>query len=301
MKQINFLPLYGSLSFSGRHAMLCKREHLAILLIIIAGILLRFHGIGFRDFNLDEAYSFLFAKNYSFDVVLSPMSVLNSGDRHPTLHYVICWLWLRSACPLLQATGLSMEAAFRSFATLFSFFTLITAIYCGRHIAGVRGGLLTGALLAFNGMSVFLAQDARMYSMLELAGACLFASLLRCQSDTEGKWSNLLLLILSSWFLMLCHYTGIIFVFSAWSWLFIKYKFWRSQLVIGALILTGLYAYWFFGFLFQLHKEQAGATAGFKFSSGLVVPFTYFSFIVGETLVLTRLPDCRMVKIAITY
>lgn len=270
---------------AGRSPVSCGREYLAFILILAVAALLRWYGLGFRDFYLDEAYSFLFARDYSFTDVLSPMSSLNLSDRHPTLHYVLCWVWMRSGYPFLHGMGLSMEAAFRSFAAILSLGSLLMAIYCGRQIAGVRGGLLAGILLAFNGMAVSLAQEARMYSMLELAGACFLAAILRCQSDARTRWSSLGLLILASWFLMLSHYCGIISMALGWGWLFAKRKNWRRPLVIGAIVLTGLYAYWLVGFLAQFGKEQAGAGGGFKLSTGMVVPFAYFSFLAGETLV----------------
>lgn len=272
-------------SSAGAHPAPCGREAIIFLLILAAAVLLRFYGLGLRDFNLDEAYSFLFARDYSLIDVFSPMSVLNSGDRHPTLHYVLCWIWIRTIYPLLQGIGLSMEAAFRSFAAFISIGSLLMAMYCGRQIAGLRGGLLAGLLLAFNGMAVSLAQEARMYSMLELAGACFLAAILWCQSDTRTRWQSLGLLVLASWFLMLSHYIGIIFTAAGWGWLFATRKAWRDRLVVGAVVLTGLYAYWLMGFLAQLGKEQAGVDGGFKLSTGMVVPFAYFSFLAGETLV----------------
>ena len=258
------------------------KESLLLFFILVSAILLRLYGLGFRDFNVDEAYSFILARDYSFGYVLSPMSPLNLVDRHPTLHYALCWVWLRTAYPLLQEIGLSMEVSFRSMATLFSVGSVLIAIYCGRKVAGGTGAIMAGLFMAFSSMSISLAQDARMYSMFELSGGCFLGSILHCQSENRLRNTSIVMLISSSWFLLLSHHVGIIFVLSGWVLLFIAHANWRGQLVIAAIVLTGIYAYWGIGFIAQLGREQ---TSGLIFSRGLIVPFTYFTFFAGETLV----------------
>ena len=283
-----FMTLFNDVESptAGQCSAPCRFECLAFFLIMAVGAFLRLYGLGCRDFNLDEAYSFLFARDYPFWEVFSPLSSMNRIDPHPTLHYVLSWIWMHTAYPLLQGIGFSMEAAFRSLSALISMGSLLMTMHCGRQIAGLLGGLLAGLLLAFNGMAVSLAQEARMYSLLELAGACFLAAIIWYQSGTGDRWQKSAMLILASWFLMLSHYVGIIFVVLGWSWLFFfTHREWRVSLAVSAIVLTGLYAYWLMGFFLQFGNEQAGSGGGFKLSTGLVVPFTYFSFLAGETLV----------------
>lgn len=128
---------------------------LALVLALAAA--LRFYRIGARSLWLDEAASYLFARDGLAAVV--EWLRLDSG---PPLYYFLLHVWMR----LFGAS----EAALRGLSAVLGV-ALVALVYpVGKRLLGRRGALLAALLAALSPIQVRYAQEARGYTLLALAG-----------------------------------------------------------------------------------------------------------------------------------
>jgi 4-amino-4-deoxy-L-arabinose transferase-like glycosyltransferase len=142
-----------------------KWTYVFFLGVGVIAIALRTPELSSKGFWLDEAYSVLVAR-----LPLMEMLEKLSQDATPPLYYILLAPWVQ-----LFGTG---EAAARALSIVFSvggiaLMGLLSFRYFSPRIASV-----VTLMLAFTPMSVYYAQEARMYSLLALLGTALvFSSL----------------------------------------------------------------------------------------------------------------------------
>ncbi|MFP4438447.1 MAG: glycosyltransferase family 39 protein [Chloroflexaceae bacterium] len=131
------------------------RKYFPLLLPFLFGLFLRFYNLDHQGLFLDEAFS-------ADLVAYSWQRMFNLGlqDVHPLLYYAFLKLSL---------TTLPLNAwTLRFFSALCSTLALGLAIDITRQLVGLRAAILTGWLLAWSSLQLYYAQEARMYTLLEL-------------------------------------------------------------------------------------------------------------------------------------
>lgn len=131
---------------------------LVVVLLVSAGAVLRFAGIGDKSLWIDEAFSVWVARQPFEDLLRTTVDL----DFHPPFYYSALRVWL--------ALG-DGEAALRSFSALLSVLTLPVVFFIGRHLGGRALGLLSMALIAVSPLNIAYAQQARMYALTTLCAA----------------------------------------------------------------------------------------------------------------------------------
>ena len=143
-----------------------------LLLIILAGTVLRLYGLGAGSIWYDESVSLLLAGKD-----LAGMVAHTAGDIHPPLYYALLGGWTRLAGSSQLAAGF--------FSMLWGVLLIPLAYRLGRRTAGRDAGLLTAFLVAISPYNVWYSQELRMYTL----GACLgIAAVLALRAALrEGK------------------------------------------------------------------------------------------------------------------
>lgn len=168
-----------------------RRTHLLWLLLILLialglGLLL----LGSKSLWLDEAHSALLAEQ-------SLARLWQRGgqrpETHPPLHSFILHAWARVA-----GTG---ETAVRLPSVLFSVLNVALIYWLGCRLSDRRVALLAAALLAVSPLSVWYAQEARMYIFMATAALLLALSL------TWDSWWAILPLTAASTYGLYMDYT----------------------------------------------------------------------------------------------
>ena len=144
------------------------RPYIIATLILLMAFALRVNGLGAQSFWFDEGWSWHLAS-----MPLGEMAATTAGDRSPLLYYAALRGWMA-----LAGEG---EFALRYLSLLADVTTIALAGAFALRLAragGTRGRgwawALAPALLAVSPMSVWYAQETRMYALL--AALCLFSS-----------------------------------------------------------------------------------------------------------------------------
>ena len=134
--------------------------------ILLLGFGLRAFHIGDQELRGDEAFSYNFSR-YELDEVVP--NLIEQGDPHPPLHYLLLNVWVRMAG--------DSELALRYLSAVAGALFLASLYALGRRMGGPAGGLMTGliaaGLAALSPGLIWLSQDARNQYALVL----LFTSL----------------------------------------------------------------------------------------------------------------------------
>lgn len=159
-----------------------------VLLLAVAGVLLRAYGIAARSFWFDEAFS--------WRIITLPWPEMIEGvarDNHPPLYFILLKAW---------AVGFgTSEVALRFLSALFGGGTVIAAAATAREIVRARGGalershaaqaagLIAASLVAVSVVQIRWAWEVRMYSLgTALAAATSWAMLRALRTQTAGAW-----------------------------------------------------------------------------------------------------------------
>ena len=125
-----------------------------LVLVVLAGSLMRFVGLGEESIWLDEATSIIIAR-----MNLPSVVAWAAGDIHPPLYYLALHFWLRLG---------ESEFAVRALSAVLGILTIGVAYALARELFDQRAGLLAALLLALSPLHVGYSQEARMYVMLTL-------------------------------------------------------------------------------------------------------------------------------------
>lgn len=145
-----------------------KRLWVSILLsvCIVIGAALRFHGLGEPSLWSDELFSKFYLGSFGLHYLFHA-GLLNEPT--PPTYYILLQFWMK-------LFGSSPEAI-RSLSAGTSVLSIPLAYLLGKELstddcraeASVRTGLLSALLMAFSPMALVFAQEARVYSLTELA------------------------------------------------------------------------------------------------------------------------------------
>lgn len=149
-----------------------RADHLCLLLVVIAGFLLRVHRIGSEGLWIDEAFSVWLARRPLAELVRWVVTV----DQHPPLYYALLHGWIR-----VFGDG---EAGARALSAALGTLTIPVMYLLGRRLVNRRVGIAGALILAVSPFHVRFAQEARMYTLLTLnAAAALYAFVMLVDRD----------------------------------------------------------------------------------------------------------------------
>ena len=174
---------------------------LTLLLLLAAGVAVRFLHLVSKPFWFDECFSVEVARigwgNF--------LRLLWWREANMSLYYLLLRIWLHLG---------QTEFFIRSLSMLIAAATLPAIYWLGRLLYNGRVGLIAAALLAFNAYSVRYAQEARSYALfllLATLSSCLLIAFLRNPSR-----SNRLGYVLASSLAVYAHFYALLLVVSQW-------------------------------------------------------------------------------------
>lgn len=168
LKDLNLENLKGVLMHN-RYAQM-------LILLVIAGFVLRFYNLGFNSIWLDEGSTLGFAKQSLSGI----WAATSGGEFNPPLFYYMEHFMLVFG---------DSEFTLRFLPALFGSLTVPVMYLIGREISGRLGGIIAAALMAFSTFHIFYSQDARAYTtMLFFFSIAVFFYLLALKSDSYKDW-----------------------------------------------------------------------------------------------------------------
>lgn len=173
----------------------------ALLLIILVAVGLRFYRISAESFWFDEVWTYYYSSGS-----IAKICHDNAEDVHPPLYYLGVYSW--------RLIFGSSETAIRSYSVFFSLLGLIALYLLIRDIFSKEKALIASLLYAVNPLSIYFAQESRMYAQAATIGIvsswCLWRWF-RCQinekeKDNYYKW--VIIYILSTSALIYSHFVA---------------------------------------------------------------------------------------------
>ena len=251
---------------------------LCLVFVLASSMLLRTFSLGSRDLTLDEAFSFFFVLDHSFYDLVSPLSSVITSDAHPPLYYATVWFWVNTGYKIMEVLSFSREFAFRfPFAVVGTLTTFV--MFCiGRKLGGIRLGLILSLLHGLNSFSAQVVHQTRMYPLVEFLSAILLYEWLFLSSDFTVK-RGLLYSLLSS-LLFLCHYNSIFYLAVLWLTLLSRFRRDPKFPLLALLCGVACSLWWLPALPTQFTREFS--TNAIHGSTGVIVPFTFFHFLIGD-------------------
>ena len=168
---------------------------LAVSLISVIALILRFKGLTFQSYWFDELYSVATAiPGNSFQDILDG----SFRSVHPPLFHSMLWGWFK-------LFGFS-ELSGRAFPALFGTLCVPVIYLLGKDLFNVETGIYAAAFAAFNIFLIQYSQEVRPYSLLLLLS--LMSLLFYVRTLKTGKRMNLVSFILATTALLYTHYYG---------------------------------------------------------------------------------------------
>ncbi len=134
---------------------------LVVLLLTLLALGLRLIRLANQPLWWDEGWSLFFATSG-----IREMLELTAVDIHPPLYYLVLHSWIRVFGPgVVSVRLLSVLLGTAAIPLLYA---------AGRRLAGHRGGMLAGLLLAISPFHIFYSQEVRMYGLVTLLGVAAF-------------------------------------------------------------------------------------------------------------------------------
>ena len=147
----------------------------AILLLAAA---LRFHRLGAQSLWHDEAVSYAHTLRPASEVIQ-----LAQHDLHPPGYFLLLGWW--------QDFAGSSEFALRLLSAFCSLVSIAFVYAIGRRLCHPAVGIVAAAILALNSLSIYYAQEARMYALMTAvagASAYVYIHLMR----NGGRWRGII-------------------------------------------------------------------------------------------------------------
>ena len=139
------------------------RAVVTLAVILIIGAVLRLHDVDYRTLNHPEVYSpgidlpwDLSNPNPRFSLAQTLKGTI-AGEPHPPGYYILMLGWTK----LFGSSILALRLP----SVLFGVASILLVYVLARHIEDTLTALLAAAMLALNGLHLYLSQTARMYSM----------------------------------------------------------------------------------------------------------------------------------------
>ncbi len=178
-----------------------KENHVVIILIAIffLGVFLRFKGLTFQSYWLDELYSADFADpGKSIEAMFQQLQY----DAHPPLYIIILRI-------LYHIFGYN-ELTGRAFSAVIGCFAVPAIYFFGKELFNKYVGLYVSLIASTNYFFIFYSQETRSYTLLCLFS--VFSMIFFSKVLTEQTKKNILLYWGSTAIMIYTHYTGIFLV-----------------------------------------------------------------------------------------
>ncbi len=286
-----------------------SRNDLKILVfVLVLAFGLRLSGLGFESLWLDECYQTL------IEVYGHPMPDFASmGDKPYLFQYsnlvgtadlLKNFSKLDPVCPPLYAVMLNAwlhlfggsDIAIRFLSCLTSLLGVAAVYVVSRSIFNPQAALLAGLLMAVSPFDIAYAQEARMYSLAELAAVVSFGSLIiMCRwKATKLPFLPLAFYVVATWALVNSHYTALFIALAGGLWGLIEIVRRRNlrlliTLTIGWLAVALLWVPWlsFFFAAASIRKGSLYVTREFSWSWPYYalffkVPVNWLSYMCGR-------------------
>lgn len=147
----------------------------ALALVLVAGGVLRFHGIGQKELWLDESISAIAAKGSPAETVTN----VAENDAHPPLYYVALNL-------VTRITGRD-EAGLRALSALTSIASIALTYVVGASLLGRGAGLIAAGLFAASSFQLYFAQEARLHAPVTLLALAATGVFVRIVKSRDGS------------------------------------------------------------------------------------------------------------------
>ena len=179
-----------------RHRNSHRLTHIALVSgLFVLAFALRMWRIGVADLGNDECFSAYHAQGSIGFIV----STLLRGDNPPLWELLLHgWTWVVGISPV----------ALRSLSALLSALTVVPLYAAGKRLDSTAGAIGVSLLFALSPLSLFLAHEARVYSLLGLLAATSMLLFLLLAEEKHGKHRRLCLVGLgvSNLLLLYGHY-----------------------------------------------------------------------------------------------
>ena len=300
---------------------------LAFCLIILLAITLRFSGICFDSLWLDESYQSLIGA-FGHGMPNLPnltAETIQGGEAKSLFHFqsptsvnelLSKFRSVDPLCPPLYAVLLNRwitifgasDFAVRSLSAVISSMSIALLLFFCRRLISTKAAIFAGILAAVSPFDIHYAQEARMYSLVELFGmisACSLIILLK-ERKFASKSTNALLLILyavSTWAMINSHYTSLfeaaaqgVVAASFLLWM----KDWRTLalLILAWLTTAILWIPWLPMFLVSAGSRKESfyvarqASPLWPFYALFIrIPINYLAFLCGQRVVAYAIPS----------
>jgi uncharacterized membrane protein len=256
-----------------------NREALLIYGIIAASFVLRMANLGKHELWLDEANTVMIIQGS-----LRHLFAGLSADASPPLYYLILHFWT-----FLFGTT---EYALRMPSVLFGVALVIATYRAGKQYFGPRTGLYAAGLSAVTPLTIFYAQQVRMYTLLPLLA--LLSTYYLIEALEEGKKSSWAGYVIATTLCLYTHNYGL-FILPIGVICVVAFKEYRQRLKGFALCLLAiavLYAPWIPTLLKQniperyfwiaLHLESVHPVLDIPWSLhtfGIVVQYPWYLYV----------------------
>jgi mannosyltransferase len=210
-----------------RRRAVAQPAKLALAGLVVAGAVLRFHGLASQGFWFDEA-------NTALLVHLSPgkmLGLIPQSESTPPLYYLVAWVWAR-------VFG-SAEAGLRSLSALAGVLVIPVAYATAAKVISRRAAVIAAALTASSPFLVWYSQEARSYELLVLITAtALLAFAYSLQNPSRralGAW------MIASGLALATHYYAILAIAPQAAWLLASHRRHPAvRIAVAAVALCGL-------------------------------------------------------------
>lgn len=199
-----------------------------LVLLVIAGALIRFATLGVQGLWLDEIVTVDLSQRAIGDLLAG----VQAGESNPALYYLLAGGWER-------VFGTS-DVAFRSLSALIGTAVIPVVYLAAKQLFSRRAGLFAAALAAFSPVLIWYSQEVRNYEMLVLFGALTFVCFLKALDERAHHW--LWVWVVVSALALTTHYFSAFLIVAEALWLVARRPGSRRETVLpmGAIIVTGL-------------------------------------------------------------
>jgi uncharacterized membrane protein len=192
----------------------------ALLVIVVAGAVLRFATLGVQGFWLDEHVTLSVIQQGPLDLLRS----VQLGESNPAVYYLLAGGWER-------VFG-SSELGIRSLSALAGVATIPLLYAATRTLGSRRAALIAAALAATSPLLIWYSQETRNYALFAFFAALAFLLFARALEDRGQRW-------LWGWALvsalaLATHYFAFFLIVPQFVWLILRRPGSRVDTVLSA-------------------------------------------------------------------
>ena len=166
---------------------------LILTTIVIIGSILRFKGLIFNSYWVDELYSISFSNpSYSLEKMFEETTVI---DVHPPLYQTLLWIWFK----LFGYT----EFVGRSLSAILGVLGIVAIYFLGKELFNKHVGLYAALIASMNHFLIYYSQETRSYALLFLLTVISYLYFIRTIDDSRK--SNIILYWITTILLLYTH------------------------------------------------------------------------------------------------